>query len=247
MVKFIFAIPTFNRFDECNNLISSVWGGTVKPDLVLVLDNSGGSYEPNDSADSPNLEIHIAEKNLGVSRSFNYFLHFVSTEYPDYYLIVSNDDLILREDTLAELERGIMENPDELIYCTGGLGLNSFSLFACDPVKLIETVGYFETAYFSYLEDLDMAYRLRLLGKDLCRVQGCEVAHHVGSATIAAYTHEEMEKFHAYRSVGTREFGKKWGNDDKVDFPTYVTPYNTGIDAVTWHKNKFTVVHPYLI
>lgn len=245
MVKFIFAIPTLNRFNECNSLISSVWGGTVKPDLVLVLDNSGGSYEPNDSADSPNLEIHIAEKNLGVSRSFNYFLHFVSTEYPDHYLIVSNDDLILREDTLEMLERGIIENPDELIYCTGGLGLNSFSLFACDPVKLIEQIGWFETTYFSYLEDNDLAYRIRLLGKDLCRISGCEVTSHVGSATIAAYTHEQMDAFHRMRAIGEREYVKKWGGLPHSE--TNTTPYNSNIDAVAWHRNKFSVVHPYLV
>lgn len=241
-IDFVLFTPTLNRFEDCNRLLLSAMQGTKKPVNMIVLDNSAGGFEPISEVDTDDLTIVTADKNIGVARSFNYALD-IAQDFPGAYVVISNDDLILREDTLAELERGIMENPDELIYCTGGLGLNSFSLFACDPVKLIAQVGYFETAYFSYLEDNDLAYRIRLLGKDLCRIPGCEVTSHVGSATIAAYTHEQMDAFHRMRAIGEREYVKKWGGLPHSE--TNSTPYNSGVDAVTWHRAKFSKVSPY--
>jgi len=239
-MDFVLFTPTLNRFDDCNNLIRSALEGTKPPISIEILDNSGGLF-----LSDHDVNITIAEENLGVARSFNYGLTLAMFEFPGAMLIISNDDLVLYPDTLAELERGIEENPDELIYCTGGLGLNAFSLFACNPTKLVNEVGFFEIAYFSYMEDNDLVHRIKLLGKDLCKVQGCEVAHHVGSATIAAYTAEQMSRFNVMRANGEMEYIKKWGVLPHSEI--YTTPYNSGIEAVGWHRRKFSKVSPYLL
>lgn len=239
-INFIFFTPTLNRFTECDNLIRSVQSGSLVPDNIIVLDNSAGEYH----TELDNIEIHISRENKGVARSFNYALDYVMEEYPDHYVVISNDDLVLRKDTLKKLAKGIKDNPDELIYCSNGLGINAFSLFACKPKRLIDTVGWFETAYTSYLEDCDLAYRMKLINKEICFIEDCYVKEHIGSATLKSFTAEQEARFHDMRRKGMAEYTKKWGALPEQG-ETYTTPYNSGIDSVRWHKEKFSKESPY--
>lgn len=241
ILDFVFFTPTLNRFTDCNNLIESVITGTKKPVSIEVLDNSGGGFSSHHD-----VQITISEINLGVARSFNYALDLAVNEFPDTYLIISNDDIVVYPDTLEFLSKGILENPDKLVYCSDLKAANSFSFFCVKPQKVLSTVGWFEIAYHSYLEDTDFMHRARMLGYDLFPVPGCRVKDHVGSGTLQSFTPEQETAFHSRRARGIDEYTKKWGALPEYG-ELYTTPYNLGIDAVTWHREKFKRVHPYNI
>lgn len=244
MPNFIFCVPTLNRFDACNKLIESVWSNTHKPTKTIVLDNSGGNYTPTELADNENLEIVVSEYNLGVAKSFNYFLDIVANEYPDHYVIISNDDLVLYDDTLEMLSHGIVANPGKWIYCSDLHAANSFSFFCVHPQTMIDEIGYFEIAYHSYAEDTDYMHRARMLGWELLPVNNCSIKDHIGSGTLKAFTEEEEKLFHTRRAKGIQEYVKKWGGTPEQG-EVYSTPYNSGIDSVQWHKEKFSKVRPF--
>lgn len=243
MPNFIFCVPTLNRYDTCNKLIESVWSNTHKPDKVIVLDNGGG-FEPTELADREDLEIHTSEYNIGVAKSFNYFLDYVSNEYPNHYVIISNDDLVLYDDTLEMLSHGIAANPGKWIYCSDLHAANSFSFFAVHPQTIIDEIGYFETAYHSYAEDTDLMHRARMVGWELLPVNGCSIKDHIGSGTLKAFTEDEERLFHTRRAKGIQEYVKKWGAAPEQG-EVYNTPYNSGIDSVQWHREKFSRVSPF--
>lgn len=244
-MKFVFFTPTLNRFAECNNLLRSVYANTLQPEHVIVLDNSAGQYVPDEDIDKSNLEIHIPHENIGVARAFNFALYYTDKMYPDHHLIISNDDLVLYEDTLEKLADGIKDNPDQLVYCSDLNAANSFSFFCVKPRFVIDTVGYFETAYHSYLEDCDFMHRARMLGYELFPVPNCKVRDHVGSGTLKAFSEDELQAFHNRRARGIDEYKRKWGRLPEEGKELYTTPYNSGIDAVAWHRYKFSQIGPF--
>lgn len=243
-MEFIFFTPTLNRFEECNALIRSVYAGTKQPKAVIILDNSGGNFTLDEDNNKDNLQVYVAEKNIGVARAFNLALYLGATQYPDDYVIVSNDDLTLYPDTLEGLEKGIEANPDKLIYCSDLQSANSFSFFCLNPLNAVNTVGFFETAYHSYLEDCDWMYRARQLGHELVPIQECRIKDHVGSATLKSFTPEQELEFHERRARGIGIYREKWGAMPEQG-EKYTTPFNSGIDSVLWHRQKFNKVHPF--
>ena len=233
----LFAVPTYKKLQMCADLVQSVPDET---DIAiynrLIIDNSGGEVKRQ----FPDLEsrcmIATPVHNIGVARSFNLALHIASV-YEYDYVIISNDDLVLRPDTLDTLVAAAIEHDSDykkFIFCTSGGGLNAFSLFLAPPTELIKHIGFFEVAYFSYLEDNDMHYRLQLYGTDLVRVPGCDVESHAVSATIQEFTGAEVEHFHRYRAKGTHEYLRKWGGGPHAE--VYQTPYDSGLDSTTWHR-----------
>lgn len=246
-MDFVFCTLTLNRFKECNALLRSVLSGTLQPKAVIILDNSGGNFVPDADVDTDSLYIYVPHMNLGVARGFNFLLHQTLTDFPDAYCIISNDDLVLYPDTLEALAKGIEANPDKLIYCSDLHSANSFSFFCVKPAHVLETVGWFEIAYHSYLEDCDFMYRARMLGHDLTPVDNCRIKDHVGSGTLKAFTVEEENAFHNRRAIGIEAYRKKWGSLPEDGGEKYTTPYNSGIDTVTWHREKFKRIHPFEI
>lgn len=260
-MKVLFAVPTYKRFSDCWDLVQQVFtisrARSYQMD-VLVIDNSAGGFTTykNTKTEEQQRQFFVTEENtqhfkvwtnnqnIGVARSFNAALYYANTLMYDY-LIISNDDLTLNENTLDLMIAHANNTPDQLLFCTEGATLNAFSLFLVRPKQTLLTIGYFETAYFSYLEDNDFAYRLRLIGFDLCRVPGCEISSHVVSGTIQHFNAEEAEKFHQYRANGTHEYLRKWGGGPHEE--RYTTPYNSGIDSYIWHNVMFSKFHPFIL
>jgi GT2 family glycosyltransferase len=230
-IRIIYGAPTYKVFDTCNQSIWSAVNGTAKPDAVVIVDNSAGQF----TAEYPETIILQQAENIGVARAWNKILAYAEENYPDAYVLMSNDDLILNPDTIEQFVTGIENNPGQLVYCAEGIQqLNAFSLFACHPKTLWDEVGWFDPGFtYAYHEDNCLAYRLTLAGKPLCRIP-VEIKEHKHSATMKSYSGKEMKehhkKFEAMRSYYIRKYGGLPGKEK------YTTPCNSGIDAVTWHK-----------
>lgn len=226
----LLCVPVLNQFDLLHKCILSALEGTVRPELIVILDNSAGKLQLEIDIDV-DINLYIPPANLGVAASFNFFLRLGYEQYPDKDVLIANDDLIFAPNTIELFQRAMREYPDELIYCTGGgtlEPLNAFSLFSARPKRLIETVGYFETIYYSYYEDNDMVRRMNSLGYELFRIQGCSVAEHIGSATLKAYTPDEELEHHRMFAEGTQAYIRKWGGMPGQE--TFQTAYNLPID-----------------
>ena len=217
MPDLVLCIPTLNRFDALEVCIKSAQEGTVKPIAVVVMDNSAGKlqlYLEDNNIRLENTLIIRSPYNLGCSAAWNYMLKDVSSQLPDAYCVVSNDDITFHEDTLEKFSNAIDANPNELFYCAGGIASpNAFSLFVTRYDKLETTVGLFDQFFrYPYCEDGDMAIRVWQYGKDLFKVEGCN-ADHIGSATLAAFEPEELERHHIRFQRNAEYFYLKWGID----------------------------------
>jgi GT2 family glycosyltransferase len=88
-------------------------------------------------------------------------------------------------------------------YRSGVVKADSHVFGACAgaamyDLRAFRTVGGFDTTFFCYVEDVDLAYRLRLAGLD-CRLVADAVVRHVGSATSGVRS--AFVTYHGHRNV----------------------------------------------
>ena len=213
--------PTLKRYDLCLNMLRSAYEGTNTPDRYIIVDNGGAFSSVLEEAELPiDIDLIVPDTNIGVASSWNVFL---SCMFPDDVCLIVNDDVAFHEDTIKKLYNAYLDNPNELIYVTENSGLNAFSCFLITP-KAVNIVGYFDEQFFpAYFEDGDYAYRLRLTGHDLIRVP-CTIREHTGSATIKAYSSQEMQKHHEQFRANEVRYIRKWGGLPSSE--TFKTAFN---------------------
>lgn len=244
--------PTYRRFDLLIKMIESGENGSVKPDGYIILDNSAGQLVPYLRAHAPDLlnsdriEILIAQYNMGVARGWNRLLEYVQqTHGNDAWALVVNDDILFHENTIQrfadEIENTeieyhgilstdsgdafVLQRATYPILCTD-MGLNAFSMFACNPKVLFTLLGRFdESIWPAYHEDGDMKRRMDLAGYSLYRIPDCEATHSEGgSATIASYTEDEMNIHHHQFRRNQAYYISKWGGDTGKEI--FTQPFN---------------------
>jgi len=211
--------------EACVEAIKSAQNGELKPEHILIIDNSGdGSFlhycDQHGITLTPDVTVLESNINLGCARAWNLALKNCYLNDPTQHVIVANDDIIFYPDTIRLFDEYIKANPDWILYCAGGIAApNAFSLFATRYDRLEETVGLFDEMFrYPYCEDGDMARRIWIyygciLGKELARVPNASVDH-VGSATIKAYDDTEMHQHHFRFKRNALYFSQKWGIPD---------------------------------
>jgi GT2 family glycosyltransferase len=205
------AIPTLSRYELLEKCIKSAEAGTIKPDRYLVIDNGGKL-----NLKLPKLEIVNFGENLGVAKSWNYFI-----KYTEEIRIICNDDIYFHPDTIRNL---LSEYEPNQITCTRDLEASSFSLFIIGN-ELVNAVGLFDETIspnYAYFEDNDYSYRMSLLGYEIHRVQNCSCGH-FGSATLKNYSSAEMDEHHRKFRIAQDNYKKKWGNLPGKEI--FTTPY----------------------
>jgi GT2 family glycosyltransferase len=217
-MKVALCIPTLNAFDNLIVCINSARSGSLVPDRIFVWDNSGGRLAQYldiryPDFDLTNTLIVSSHTNMGCSKTWNTMI----AALPDYLCIVSNDDIIFHIDTIQKLAEEAEQNPNHIVYCAGGIpSPNAFSLFATDARRM-EIVGWFDEFFkYPYCEDGDMYRRIRLMGDDLVRVEGCG-ADHAGSQTLENYNNDERSQHHIRFQRNTEYFRLKWNVKDHND------------------------------
>lgn len=210
MTKLYYCIPTYKSFDLCARGIEAAMSGSIKPDQIIVIDNSGNGagadyLYPLYEKYKGSLIIWPQTYNIGVAKAWNLFLKTIDQNY----IIIANDDVAVHEHTLAHFKIVARQNKRAMLTAEGMLG-NAYSLFLL-PQAIYREIGEFDERFSpAYFEDNDYDYRRRLLGIDFISVTGATYSHDV-SSTLKRYSPEEMNNHHNNFRRNQAYYISKWG------------------------------------
>jgi GT2 family glycosyltransferase len=218
-MNIIVGIPTLNRFDLLTSSIDSALSGSVPPDEIYVIDNSGGAYPERWQARYHNrVMVHVSSVNHGVAKSWNMLRSIARIEQAQ--LILSNDDITFAPDTIEQLLLAAETRPRAGIV--SAIEGQRFSLFWLNPELYADPAWAFDEAFqMAYFEDNDYAWRLTLARWQLAIAP--TAVTHVGSATLAAMTPEQLTAKHAAYAHNAQYFVRKWGGPPHAEI--YSIPF----------------------
>lgn len=217
-----YCIPTYKSFDLCARGIDAAMSGTVKPDKIIVIDNSGDgsganylypTYQKYNGA----VVIWPQTSNIGVAKSWNLFMTTIALDY----VLIANDDIAVHENTLKLFLDAAESTKDSLLTAEGMLG-NAYSLFLLKQ-DIYKSIGPFDENFSpAYYEDNDYDYRRRLLGYGFLSIAGATCTHE-GSSTLKRYTPDEMNNHHNTFNRNSNYYRAKWGGVPGSE--SFTTPF----------------------
>lgn len=215
----ILGIPSLNRLDLLINCIDSALAGSVLPDEIYVIDNSGGAYPERWQAHyADRVMVHVAPENYGVAKSWNLLRGAAHRKQAQLFL--SNDDITFAPDTIEQLLLAAETRPRAGIV--SAIEGQRFSLFWLNPELYADPAWAFDEAFqMAYFEDNDYAWRLTLARWQLAIAP--TAVTHVGSATLAAMTPEQLTAKHAAYAHNAQYFVRKWGGPPHAEI--YSIPF----------------------
>src|ERR1035437_4542633 len=153
MNKFAIGIATINQKDL---LVEAINKYLVDfPNIhIYIVDNGHQDIQYTDAR----ITIHISEKNLGVSDSWNLLCNYAFySKNPVENILILNDDIYLgkkEDEVLSEFEEFFDFYVSHASWCSFLLSKNTF-----------EKTGEFDNQFFpAYFEDNDYHIRMKLLG-----------------------------------------------------------------------------------
>jgi GT2 family glycosyltransferase len=207
-------IPTLSRYDLLYKCIKSAAEGTVKPDLIYIVDNGKGFVPENVGVKTI---IHIPPENMGVAASWNYLIKMTTGRR-----LIVNDDIVFHPDTIEKM-MGAMDDGNDFVWNI--TGSNGFSCFLLNQ-HVVDTVGGFDemiSPNYAYFEDND--YHMRMKLKGVVPAYAGTSVDHLGSATLKAMSNQEISKHHVKFELARENYIKKWGGLPGEEM--YKTPFNT--------------------
>jgi len=202
----ILGIPSLNRFDLLTACIDSALAGSVAPDTIYVIDNSAGAYPDRWQARYQNkVMVHVASENYGVAKSWNLLRDIARGSQAQ--LILSNDDITFAPDTIEQLLT--VAEVARTAGIVSAIEGQRFSLFWLNPKLYADPAWAFDEQFqMAYFEDNDYARRLSLAG--WTQPVAPSAVTHVGSATLAMMTPEQLTQKHAAWRHNEAYYQKKW-------------------------------------
>ena len=207
----VLSIPTYKRFDLLADCIASANAGSVPPSRITVIDNSGGQCPP-----IPGAEIVLGRQPQSVAKAWN---DAVALTGSNGWLILANDDIAFAPDTIARMVNVAEQQPRAGIVSP--IEGQRFSCFLLRYQAYLD-IGPFDEAFqMAYFEDNDYAWRLKLKRWQLALA--LSDVRHVGSATLARLSAQEMRAKHEAYAHNESRFRAKWGGPPHAE--VYTTPF----------------------
>lgn len=202
MNQFILCFPTLNRYDLLNLAIESALNNPYPPDKIHIVDNGLKFSHVN----SEKVTVWNLGRNIGVAGSWNFFMKLEKGPK-----IISNDDIIFKENTFSALINDYINKPDKMLFYPRGQSGSMFSLFLMRD-ELYETIGEFDESFYpAYYEDNDYYHRIELLyGMDVFYQSDCDYDHKK-SSTIARFSNQQLRQHHSNFRKNQLYYRKKWG------------------------------------
>lgn len=132
-----------------------------------------------------------------------------SRKYPDYAMFASRQ--------ILDGDRHLLDGDGDVYHISGKVWRNQHGMIKngatcelreifspCGAAALyrtdaLVTVGGFDEDFFCYVEDVDLGFRLRLMGHR-CLLVPDAVVHHIGSATTDGQ-HSDFSVYHGHRNL----------------------------------------------
>lgn len=219
-----YGIPTYKSLEECKNSVEALFSGTVVPDQIIIVDNSGTGasaiYLQELVSKYQNIYIWPQTHNIGVSKAWN-LLH---TQLNADYLIIANDDVSVHTHTIERMITAANDNPHiPMLYGDGSSG-NAYSLFLYRKWAFRKYGGFDEAFSPAYFEDNDMWYRLHVLAQEPYLFVPGATYDHVVSSTLQKYTQVEREAHNQSFQANQAYYLRKWGGMPHQE--VYKTAFN---------------------
>lgn len=226
MQRVLYGIPTFTQFDRTEQAVLSLFKGSLVPDQIAILDNSGtgAAYDALKHLTEQYKMVHILPRSENiVAGAWNDIMGLM----PDGYTIIANDDVIPHTGSIKALIDAANQRPDVAMWNGSGHSGNSYSFFLLQRWAY-EQVGRFDERFKpAYYEDNDYDYRLRILAGLLREEVPLATFDHVGSATLKAMTQIQRNAVHLANRKNLAYYISKWGG--KPTLERYTEPF-AGID-----------------
>jgi len=192
------AIPTYRRFDLLAACVASALHGSMVPDRVLIIDNSGGDCPPIEGA-----QIRQGRQPQSVAKAWNDACRLASRDF----IILSNDDITFAPNTIARLVGEAQHYPKAGIVSP--IEGQRFSCFLIRWAAYLDIGGFDEGYTAAYFEDNHAARMLALRGWAMALAPSN--VQHVGSATIATYDTARMQQHHQDFRANEARYVRCWG------------------------------------
>lgn len=225
-MKLILGCPTLRRYDLLVGMLQSAATSERPPDRYVVIDNGGTLWDEGKPAAVRGLPllVDMPGENLGCARSWNTIAKMTLFN-DDTALLLVGDDVILQENTTAEMLRAMETQDADFVTARPG----GFSCFMVRR-RLFEKIGYFDEQFWpAYFEDNDFHRRMQLSG--VCKeVEAAAEFEHAngGSQTMASFNKQERIEHNKRFEANRARYVSKWGGLPHEE--TFDEPYN-GIGA----------------
>ncbi len=206
-------IPTLRRFDLLTTCVWSALAGIVKPNRVVIIDNSGGTCPP-----IPGADIVLGRQPQSVARAWNDLARTAFADGAD--LIISNDDITFAPDTIEQILAVAKSQPKAGIVSP--IEGQRFACFWLSAAAYADVGPFDEQFSPAYFEDNDYHHRLTIKGWG-SPIAPSDLKHEV-SGTMKATPMAECETIHheAFRAC-RRRYVYKWGGMPGEE--QFATPY----------------------
>jgi GT2 family glycosyltransferase len=196
-------ITTYNRPDELVRAVDAAWASDQPLAEVVVIDNSPEHYAHTLLLGKATVITLPHAAGLGPCLNLAFALY-------DDYLICSNDDLTVRPQALRALVEAAERQPADALFYGSHNGEDMWSLFLLRKQAFLETGGFDPAIWPLYYDDIDMLYRLKLLGYTPVTVREA-VYDHVHNGTIKVFDAKRKD-LHDRQFYRNEAFYKtKWG------------------------------------
>jgi GT2 family glycosyltransferase len=209
--RVVLGVPCVRRLDLLQDLYRSAALATRPPDVFAIVDNGADVRTVFNAEANASIPFSVfnydntEQRNLGVSASWNLLFDL----YPKCHIVISNDDVRLQDNTIAEMVKAAEETDAEFVFPKTETH-TTFCVFLLKREAWLR-VGRFDEGFWpAYYEDIDYWHRMRHAGVKMLEIE-TTCYDHVLNGYLKSMTPEENKVFHGYMQANYRRYVRKWG------------------------------------
>ncbi len=198
-------ITTLNRPAELTKAVEAAFRSDIELAGITIIDNSSEHYASDLYGDLKAVDVITLPHAAGLGPCLN--LAFAL--YNDH-LICQNDDVAVQAHTLRALVEAAESQPGSALFYANHDDESMFSLFLLRKQAFLEVGGFDPAIVPLFYEDIDILYRLALLGYAPTTVREATYEH-VKNGTIKAFDLQRKELHDRQFARNEAYYRTKWG------------------------------------
>ena len=190
-----------NTFRSGVKLLKCLQSIESKYKVIIVENSSNHSFKKEIENKFSNVECIMTGENLGYAKGNNLGLSKIKSKYA----LILNPDCVLEKNAIKNFlntttklddfaiigtthENGLNNKTDKINSVTEVESVKGFAMFL--NMSEFKEVGFFDSNFFIYLEEIDLCKRLRKINKKIFSDSSIVVKHQGGSSHEEKYNYE---------------------------------------------------------